>query len=74
MLRAILELWPAIVPITIYLIWYYKTAKKIDVKVHDEFAEKARSYRFYAIIISGVIIIAMLVWFGISQDQMPIPK
>ncbi|HCR85199.1 MAG TPA: hypothetical protein DIV86_00820 [Alphaproteobacteria bacterium] len=74
MLKVLLQLWPALVPLTIYLIWYFRTVKKTDVKVYDEFAEKAKAYRFYAIIISGVVIIAMLAYLALSQDQMPIPQ
>jgi hypothetical protein len=73
MFRALLGLWPALIPIALYLIWFYKTNKKTDVKVYDEYAELAKKYRFYAIISSGVIIIAMLVYLSLSQSQMPIP-
>lgn len=74
MFKALLGLWPALIPIILYFLWFYKTNKNIDAKVYDEYAEKAKKYRFYAIILSGVIIIAMLVYLALSQDQMPIPQ
>lgn len=69
MTRILLFILPAFLPIIIFLIWYYKSFKK-DVKVHDEQLEKMREYRIYSIMITGILIILILLYHGLSQESM----
>jgi hypothetical protein len=73
MFRAFIELLPALIPVVLYLLWYYKNFYGKDIKIYDEHLEKVRTYRFYAIIVSGLIALAIFAYLGLSQDKMPVP-
>lgn len=65
MIRILLKIWPALIPVIIYFIWLYLASKK-DIKVHDEFFEKKKRYKFYTLVATGLMIILLLLWEGIT--------
>ncbi len=65
MIKILLKIWPALIPVIIYLVWVYVANRK-DIKVLDEYFEKRKRYGFYTLIATGLLIILLLFWEGIN--------
>ncbi len=75
MIRILIELWPALIPATIFGIWYFRAVghhkRSNDPKVYDVFLEKKKKYMFYTLVSSSILVIAMLLYFAFSQPATP---
>ncbi len=71
MIKAILNSWPVLLPVSIYLFWLIIYSRKKDIKVRDDYLIKKRRYMFYAIYSTGAIVIAMLLIYVLQTDSMP---
>lgn len=71
MIKAILNSWVVLLPVTIYLFWLFFNTQKKDVKVRDEYLARKRRYSFYAIYSTGFIILALLVFYFFNAEPTP---
>jgi hypothetical protein len=67
MIRLLLKIWPAFLPVAVFLVWYFISKRRYEAGVYDVFLEKKRKYFFYTMIATLILTIATLLYSGFSQ-------
>ncbi len=68
MLSVLFRLWPALIPLIIFGIWYLRAVKTKEMPgVYDVFIEKKKKYMFYTLIASFTLVILTLLYYGLTQ-------
>ena len=70
MIKLFLDIWPSFIPLAIFMVWYFKNRINTEQEAQDKFLNKKRRYMFYALVSSLILIIAMLLYLGLTQTQM----